>query len=744
MKSNFFFLVFLLLMLNLFQLSSQTSDLDEIEKAKKTLIDYFKNNKTDSNVKLTYSKLREYYTYYNPEEGIRFYYSILNDSNLTLNESNKIMLYSGIAYLYKSLQQFEISAKYFFLAVDLAKKNNDLLTLALINIDFGNLLFAYHQYQKAISLYKEAISLLNEQLKNLKLTKWEVTNIQHNLAVASENVGLCYQNLKNYDSALFYVRKSEKFRLSPSIPKINQQYYYKTLGALYWEMGKLDSAIHYSKLSFNFDPSKSITKVDTPEYINFRAQAELTLGQAYLSKNMKDSGFHYFERSINTISNLKNVPMIIRHYYLVSSFLEGKGYLDKSLSYLNMARKLIAQYPQFRSQAIDIDLLIAKIYSQRGMYRKAKELQDSIITNLISQIFETNEKKLHYAQLDIELQNKIKDIEIIQIEKTYKEQKLKDQQIIVALLIVLAIFLTMLVALVFYFYERKKHAAMLLGKKNVELTDLNIKIQNALNLTEKLNIELENSQKELLASNLELEESNRTKNTLFSVIAHDLKNSIGGIKNTALLLFVENENLTDIEKFELSKLLKESTENLYILLENLLLWAASQNKKIKPKKSLNQPYEVANIVCAILSDYAKSKNIKIENQIAQDLYFEFDPSLLQIIFQNLIYNSLKYCNENGEIVVSGTKQNNEILFCVSDNGVGMSVEKAQKLFSQVRADSSYGTKGEKGTGLGLSIVAEFVKLHNGKIWVESQEGIGTKIYFTFEYLNESENLEENP
>jgi two-component system sensor histidine kinase/response regulator len=71
----------------------------------------------------------------------------------------------------------------------------------------------------------------------------------------------------------------------------------------------------------------------------------------------------------------------------------------------------------------------------------------------------------------------------------------------------------------------------------------------------------------------------------------------------------------------------------------------------------------------------------------------------------------------------------ELQFSVQDEGVGMSEEIKSNLFKIAGSDSKRGTAGEKGTGLGLLICADFVKKHNGKMWVESKEHEGTTFYF---------------
>lgn len=730
MKRRFF-----VLLLILFSTSYVFSNkIDEIHKSKELIKNYFLYDSSSSEQEVKYGKLREYFYYSNPTGGIEFYYQLLQHPNVINNEFKKAQIFSALAYLYKAIDKVDIAAKYYFQAINSAKKPNETTLLTFIYIDLGNLMFSIKQYEKAIEYYQKSLNeLIAEKLKGGNEERKKLL-IDHNSAVAYENIGLCYQNLNQFDSAMHYIRKMENYRLNPSISKINYQYYYKTLGELFLQMGQIDSAIYYSTLSYSFDPSKHISKVDKPEYLNFRSQAEMTLGQAFLLKKMKVPAFNYFQNSIETASLIENPKILFNTYIGISNFLVENGFINEAEKYLNYAKNVIERYPQLNSNRYEIYSLSAEILSRKGKLSDVKTLQDLIISHLDSTIYNMQIQNIKSSELDIELENKLKEIELLNLEKRFKEQQLADQRTKIALLVIIAIVLTASIVMIYFNYQKKRKMAQEMEDKNILLNELNKNLKETLDVSEKLNKELEKSKLELTEINYELSESNKTKNTLFSIIAHDLRNSIGGIRNATTLLSDEFLNLTEDEKLEITKLIKESTNNVYDLLENLLLWASTQSGKIQPYMSPNQPYKILNIVAILINDNLKSKNIILKNNIPEELIFRFDASLLQTIFRNLIHNAIKFSNENGKIEVSAEKLHDEILFCVKDNGVGMPKEKAEKIFKSIRAESSYGTKGEKGTGFGLSIVNEFVKLHNGRIWAESEEEKGTKIYFTFQYL----------
>ena len=107
-----------------------------------------------------------------------------------------------------------------------------------------------------------------------------------------------------------------------------------------------------------------------------------------------------------------------------------------------------------------------------------------------------------------------------------------------------------------------------------------------------------------------------------------------------------------------------------------------------------------------------------------------DQKLIQTVIRNLISNSIKFTPPNGRISLYLIQSNNLFTISIKDTGVGMEQDKLKTLFELDNEKSTYGTNNEKGTGLGLLICKDFVELHSGKIWAESEKGMGSTFYFT--------------
>ena len=122
----------------------------------------------------------------------------------------------------------------------------------------------------------------------------------------------------------------------------------------------------------------------------------------------------------------------------------------------------------------------------------------------------------------------------------------------------------------------------------------------------------------------------------------------------------------------------------------------------------------------------ENKGITLVDHSLRDFAYA-DRSMVEIVIQNLLANALKFCNRGDSITISNHISNGSCIISIADTGVGISKQNLEKLFKN-SSFTTRGTDNEKGTGLGLSICKELVELNNGKIWVESTQGVGSTFY----------------
>lgn len=222
-----------------------------------------------------------------------------------------------------------------------------------------------------------------------------------------------------------------------------------------------------------------------------------------------------------------------------------------------------------------------------------------------------------------------------------------------------------------------------------------------------------------------LEEHNKMKDKLISVIGHDLRNPFNNILSFSTLIAQRAQLHNDEKIYSFANHINISAENGYTLLENLLNWARNQIGHIEFSP---RPITSSEIIKNTLSFHhtgAIKKNITI-NVDSSDLHIVFaDERMLETILRNLISNAIKFTPQNGLINISSKKIKNYIVLSVQDNGVGMSKEMLDNLFTSKNVESKHGTEGEKGTGLGLSLCKEFATRNHGELLIESEENKGS-------------------
>ena len=228
----------------------------------------------------------------------------------------------------------------------------------------------------------------------------------------------------------------------------------------------------------------------------------------------------------------------------------------------------------------------------------------------------------------------------------------------------------------------------------------------------------------------ELSKLNATKDKLFSIIAHDLKNPFHSIMGFSELLIHNMDSFEADKRKEFIQLIHESSASAYSLLENLLEWARTQTNRINFQPSMIAIPTLAREVFQIMNMHAKSKNIHLilkEDLNGRKVYA--DQNMIFTVIRNLVSNAIKFSNPGGEVIISIHESNGLLEFSVTDTGVGMSVEQKNKLFQLDQLQSAAGTSGETGTGLGLIVCHEFIKIHEGEIKVNSEAGKGSTFSF---------------
>ncbi|TGL10366.1 sensor histidine kinase [Leptospira levettii] len=240
------------------------------------------------------------------------------------------------------------------------------------------------------------------------------------------------------------------------------------------------------------------------------------------------------------------------------------------------------------------------------------------------------------------------------------------------------------------------------------------------------NTEQRNLEKQMANVNRELLVANGTKDRFLSIISHDLRGPLAGIK---MLLKVLNE---DMKKKEdalagMTQSLLDATESVFSLLENLLEWSKLQRGQEEFRPNF---YRLDSIVLECLDLFAlsaKNKDIHFETKIPNHAMVYCDDRMIITVIRNLISNALKFSHQNGKIEISAIDTGYHWMVSVKDFGVGMSKTTIDKLFKPGEVIKSVGTQGETGNGIGLLLCSEFVTVNGGTLTADS-DGMSRSIF----------------
>ncbi|MBA7555168.1 Sensor histidine kinase RcsC [subsurface metagenome] len=231
------------------------------------------------------------------------------------------------------------------------------------------------------------------------------------------------------------------------------------------------------------------------------------------------------------------------------------------------------------------------------------------------------------------------------------------------------------------------------------------------------------------------EESKQLKFQFLSILSHELKSPINAIEGYLKIMSDRQvgDNIKDYQTMiDRSMVRINGMRNLIMDMLDLTKIESGKKKRELKNTDLN---EIAKLAINSIEPLAIQRNVSIYLHSDENTFYQSDSNEMEIIFNNLISNAVKYNSEGGEVNISIMKQKKGIKIKVEDTGIGMTKEDVSKLFHDFVRIKNSKTKNITGSGLGLSITKDVVELYGGKIDVNSIPDIGTifKITLPFEH-----------
>ncbi|ALJ06330.1 ATP-binding protein [Pseudalgibacter alginicilyticus] len=662
---------------------SQTNEIDSLS------IELAFQNTDSSKIDTSLELIKELYEIKEYDKAIKY---IIESEKL----SSDLKYHKGIAEIsyYKALIYAEkndyINAiSGYERAKSLFYNLKDTLSVAKVNNSIGLIEIKRGNYKKGLQFSLSAIGELEKR------------HLKYDLNSAYTSLAKAYYNINAYDKSIDFNLKAlevqEQLNDSKSINKTH-----RNLAELYSLKKENRKAIeYYEKALQGLDNTNdSIAGFIYPK-----------LGGEYLQFNDYENATKYLVKGYNinfkqknkaglliALNNLGNLNIQQGRLVIAENQLIEAGEIAKSI---DNKEELLKHYKLMKTLDSTRGKFDRAFVWQRNYYNLQKSLNKTQI-NITSTTLEPIPLELD-PDFDKE-KTEAQAIEQVKENKAQTEERFSRLKIIFyALLAALAIVSTFLILIYL-----KRNSTL---KYTQELEEKNIKI------------ELQN--KAFLEQTKHLENVNNVKDKLFSIVSHDLKDSLSSINGFIDLL--RDGSLTREEFDNLVPELSENANNASLLLFNLLNWSKSQMQSLDPKPSLFDVQEVFEDKVKLIEQRLESKGIKLVNRSLRDFAYA-DRSMVEIVIQNLLANAAKFCSNGDTITISNHISNGSCIISIADTGIGISKNNIEKLFKSNSSFTTMGTKNEKGTGLGLSICKELVDLNHGKIWVESTVNVGSTFY----------------
>lgn len=532
----------------------------------------------------------------------------------------------------------------------------------------------YHQgnYEKAIEYNYNALELSEKNQDSVLIAK------------AFQNLGLIYNEMEEYDEAISYLNKSldisEKIKESELINKN-----YQNLSICYQNKKDLTKALELN------ERANQLAKIrkDTVRIID----ALNNFGTIAYDQKKFDESLECYQKALILYLKINDQQGVAMAYNNIGlAYLDKKDY-KKSLEYFKKSLSLANQL-KMTSFIKDVYGNLTVYYAELKDYRNAYLNYDKYNTLYDSLIGEKRHKMIRQIQAKYQLHKNSRELEELKLNNQTQLEAIDQARSFQIYLFAITFLVVVLMIITVYLLVKEKKLGRELHQKTLELQELNV-----------------------------------SKDKLFSIIGHDLKNPFNVLIGYTSILKTDLEMFSTDELKQIILDLNQASENGFELLQNLLVWSRTQTNKIHLYRTSFKLTEVISQVSDLAELCLNSKNQKLICEIDPSTTIFADKDMIATIFRNLIFNAIKFSPKGSEIVIRSEIAGEFIHIHVVDNGIGIEPAIIGDLFKIGKVKSGFGTEGESGTGLGLAICKEFIEKNNGRIWVESQVGSGSVFSF---------------
>ncbi len=581
--------------------------------------------------------------------------------------------------IYEKIRVTDRSLFYYRKAYDEYIKVGDLQEVGNCALNLGNTYYELGDFSEAYFFYMQS------------LNAYEQVGDQIGIAKMENNLGTVSHEMGNLDEAeRHYIKAYGIYKQEGTIP--DQCRSLNNIGLILYDRKAYDSALVYFRDGIEL-LNENPDRTETDYYI--LSGLHNNMGLVFADMKEYKRALDILLRGL-TLAQKTEDPYTIGSIYTNLGSIYGKmNRQDSALYYLHRSLR-IAKNMKYRHLELEVYDELSSLHSGLGSYASAYNWRLRYDT-VYKDLFNENQSQ-QIARIRGLYEQQIKDQEIEQLHSQSQVQKTLNKVFIICIVVIV-----ILVVIITVNLRSKKKTNQILAERNIQLSS---------------------AMEKLSQSGEELESLNRSKDRIFSVVAHDLRNPVAAVTGFSELLY-ENfgEFTTDTQKEYLLQIV-QGTQRIQNLLENLLVWARSQMKAIKYEPETLRVKDVLDECARQLKANLDHKKVSCQVEVDKQCMVYADKAMIHTVFRNLIINAIKFSFPGGRVWISSKVTSKGCSISVSDEGIGIQPEIQEKLFDSNEGISSLGTSGEAGSGLGLIICNEFLEKNRGTLSVESQPGNG--------------------
>ena len=519
-------------------------------------------------------------------------------------------------------------------------------------------------YDKAISTYMMA------------LKHYESMDDPYHVAMVCNDIAIIYMNLKDYSQVLKYgSRALDELELTSSKNSVGNINLYNLVGAACFESGDLENALNYFKKALQMAEKRNDAEGVAISLDN--------ISKVHRQFGKLDLAVSYIEKSIAIRKTLADKSASAVSFTAAAQIYMDRGDFKRASTYLKQAKQLADSLHE-PELTLGVFQVLGEFYKRTGKYREALLVFERI--KLFEDSAATIKKSNRVSELEAIYQAERRENEnaLLKKENALKEVDLLNAKLQQRTTVIIVVFLLIMAVFIFYTLYRK-------GKINERLTKLNTE-----------------------------------KNNIMAVLSHDLKSPFTRLHTHIQQLQTRQINTED--KFVL-KNMQELVQESSDMIQNLLDVTYLEERKMNLNLSEIDLYESLSMLCDSFKNTADRKRINIELDVnTTEFVFITDAQKFRRIADNLVSNAIKYSSFDKSIHIGVKDEKDGILLSIKDEGQGMDKADKEALFTKFSRLKSVPTGGESSTGMGLYIVKKLCESLGGKVWCESEPGMGSVFY----------------